>query len=334
MSRPIDAVLSRLEQFKLRENGRDRWRACCPAHGGSNASALSIGIGQNDAVLLRCWQGCGIDEVAGDDEVNVKFGATIDGLKSKMAEAGVSIKEFAKGAGEQIETLNRSIAGIRGAFASIAELATLGFIGEQPREGLEDTPRRRTTKAHEMKATKKPTSTALQSQQEAPAVPAKIGHRPSKYTRNVAQAICRRLAGGEILSAICRDPGMPEASTVRAWALEDRDGFRVEYQVACGLGYDGLEDAMREAANDSSGDMTVDEEGRPVVNHENINRSRLKVDTIKWLLSKRKPAIYGDRLEQKITGTFEMAPRPDLSKLSPAELEAFELLMSKAVIAP
>jgi hypothetical protein len=64
MTAPIDMVLSRLTPFKLRENGRDRWRACCPAHGGSNPSALSIGIG-NDAVLLKCWHGCSADEVAG-----------------------------------------------------------------------------------------------------------------------------------------------------------------------------------------------------------------------------------------------------------------------------
>lgn len=64
MSRPIDLVLSRLDQFKLRENGRDRWRACCPAHGGSNPSALSVGIGQDDAVLLKCWQGCEVQQVA------------------------------------------------------------------------------------------------------------------------------------------------------------------------------------------------------------------------------------------------------------------------------
>ncbi len=65
MSQPIDLVLSRLEGYKLKPNGRDRWRACCPAHGGSNPSALSIGIGDSDAVLLRCWQGCSVDQVAG-----------------------------------------------------------------------------------------------------------------------------------------------------------------------------------------------------------------------------------------------------------------------------
>lgn len=61
---PIDTVLARLDGHMLRENGRDRWRACCPAHGGSNPSALSIGIGQDDAVLLKCWQGCSVDQVA------------------------------------------------------------------------------------------------------------------------------------------------------------------------------------------------------------------------------------------------------------------------------
>jgi hypothetical protein len=64
-ARPIDAVLDRLAQFHLRPNGRDRWRACCPAHGGGNRSALSIGIGSDDAVLLRCWSGCEVDQVVG-----------------------------------------------------------------------------------------------------------------------------------------------------------------------------------------------------------------------------------------------------------------------------
>jgi hypothetical protein len=64
VSRPIDLVLSRLEQFKLRANGADRWRSCCPSHGGSNPSALSVGLGNDDAVLLKCWQGCSTSEVA------------------------------------------------------------------------------------------------------------------------------------------------------------------------------------------------------------------------------------------------------------------------------
>lgn len=64
MSGPIYLALSRLEGHKLRANGQGRWRACCPAHGGGNPSALSIGEADNGAVLLRCWQGCTVESIA------------------------------------------------------------------------------------------------------------------------------------------------------------------------------------------------------------------------------------------------------------------------------
>lgn len=64
MSAPIDLVLSRLEGYKLRANGGSRWRSCCPAHGGNNPSALSIGEGDGGAVLLRCWQGSEVEQIA------------------------------------------------------------------------------------------------------------------------------------------------------------------------------------------------------------------------------------------------------------------------------
>lgn len=59
MSRPIDLVIDRLAQFKLRPNGQDRWRATCPTCGERNPNTLSIGIGDDDRVLLKCWKfGC------------------------------------------------------------------------------------------------------------------------------------------------------------------------------------------------------------------------------------------------------------------------------------
>ena len=61
--RPVDQVLSRLDN--PRPNGRDRWRSICPSCGGSNASALSVGIGHDDAVLLKCFKGCDVSQVIG-----------------------------------------------------------------------------------------------------------------------------------------------------------------------------------------------------------------------------------------------------------------------------
>lgn len=64
MPGPIETVIDRLAAHHLRPAGRNRWRARCPAHGGKNRSTLSIGIGADDAVLLRCWHGCEVDSIA------------------------------------------------------------------------------------------------------------------------------------------------------------------------------------------------------------------------------------------------------------------------------
>ncbi|MDO8801710.1 hypothetical protein [Phenylobacterium sp.] len=45
-----------------------------------------------------------------------------------------------------------------------------------------------------------------------------------RYTEVLATVICQRVAAGESLSAICRDPGMPTRDTVRIWR-RDRAGF-------------------------------------------------------------------------------------------------------------
>lgn len=63
MSAPLDTILSRLD--RPRSNGPDRWRAACPVCGERNRSTLSVGIGDNGAVLLKCWKsGCGPDDIA------------------------------------------------------------------------------------------------------------------------------------------------------------------------------------------------------------------------------------------------------------------------------
>src|SRR4051812_2164281 len=61
--------------------------------------------------------------------------------------------------------------------------------------------------------------------------------RPSTYTAELAATICARLATGETLRAVCRDDGMPSESTVRTWALDDREGFSAHYARAREIGY-------------------------------------------------------------------------------------------------
>jgi hypothetical protein len=63
MSAPINGLLSRLEG--VRETGRGRWLARCPAHADRSPS-LSIAEGDDGRILLFCHAGCGAaDIVAG-----------------------------------------------------------------------------------------------------------------------------------------------------------------------------------------------------------------------------------------------------------------------------
>lgn len=126
--------------------------------------------------------------------------------------------------------------------------------------------------------------------------------RPSAFTPELAIEICSRLAGGETLRAVCRDEKMPPESTVRKWALEDRDGFSAQYATAREIGYQSMADELLDIADDSSGDVQSDEDGNKKFNGEFASRSRLRVDTRKWLLSKALPKVYGEKVVQEHTG--------------------------------
>lgn len=130
--------------------------------------------------------------------------------------------------------------------------------------------------------------------------------RPSDFTPEIAQEICEKLAQGRTLRDVCRDDGMPAESTVRLWALEDRQGFSAQYTRAREVGYMSMADELMEVADDGSNDWMErkDDDGKSsyVINGEHVQRSRLRVDTRKWLLSKALPKLFGDKITQEHTG--------------------------------
>jgi hypothetical protein len=139
----------------------------------------------------------------------------------------------------------------------------------------------------------------------ARAVRRRPGGQVSIYTPEIATEICSRMARGETLRGMCRDKRMPCAETVRQWVIEDREGFAGMYARARDLGLDNMAEEMIAIADDASGDVKVDAEGRPYVDHEHINRSRLRIDARKWFLGKLAPKKYGAPAEAL------PAPEPD-----------------------
>ncbi len=110
--------------------------------------------------------------------------------------------------------------------------------------------------------------------------------RPSIYTQEIADTICKALAEGKSLRSICREEGMPTEATVRMWAADDREGFYSQYTRARDIGLDCVAEEVFEIADHGS-------------DHQ---RDRLKFDARRWYLSKLAPKRYGDKITQEHTG--------------------------------
>lgn len=118
--------------------------------------------------------------------------------------------------------------------------------------------------------------------------------RPSEFTQEVADAICAELAEGKSLRSVCKAEEMPCIRTVFTW-MRTYPEFLQQYARAKEESADALADEILDIADDSARDFVSGENG-PVFNSEHVQRSRLRVDTRKWIASKLKPKKYGDKV--------------------------------------
>ena len=136
--------------------------------------------------------------------------------------------------------------------------------------------------------------------------------RPSTYTQEIADEICAGLAEGKSLRTVCSADHFPCVATVFNW-FRTKDGFLEQYTRAKEESADALTDEMLDIADDGTNDWMAqhsDEEGevRYQVNGEHIQRSRLRIETRKWLSSKLKPKKYGDKITTEHTGAVGLIP--------------------------
>ena len=130
------------------------------------------------------------------------------------------------------------------------------------------------------------------------------GGRPSEYTKEKAAEFCKRVANGRMVRDVCNDADMPAAPTFYRW-LETYDEFRKQYARAKEIQADAMAADILKISDTSDADNVCDEYGNIKPNHEWIARSKLRVDSRKWLLSKMMPKKYGDKVEQTIVGDAE-----------------------------
>ena len=144
----------------------------------------------------------------------------------------------------------------------------------------------------------------------------KASKRPAvsqvRFSPELAEEICQRLAEGESLNLICHLPGFPARSTVMRWLLSDEPehaAFRDSYTRA------------REMQAEVLADETIDiADGTKHIrkSHVAIESARLRIDARKWLAAKLRPKKYGD----KITHDGSLEIRRDAKELTDDELAA------------
>ena len=174
------------------------------------------------------------------------------------------------------------------------------------------------------KATAKKSSAKKPTVKKAPAkkVPAKkrpVG-RPSKYTPELGTKICTRIACGESMRRVSRTEGMPSLETMFSW-LRKHSEFLDQYTIAKQESADVYAEEIIDIADDGTNDWMEKEarEGNApgwTLNKEHIMRSRLRVESRKWLMMKLKPKKYGEKTHTEHSGQV------NYSELSEEQLDA------------
>lgn len=128
--------------------------------------------------------------------------------------------------------------------------------------------------------------------------------------KKAIELIFNRIANSESVRTILDKADRniyPSWVTFNEWLSEDNE-LAKQYARTCELRAEMIFDEMITIADDQEEDIIIGEGGKEYVNHNVINRARLRVDTRKWILSKMNPKKYADKIDittdnQKITGT-------------------------------
>ena len=132
----------------------------------------------------------------------------------------------------------------------------------------------------------------------------KLG-RPSDYSDEMATNICALIIEGYTLRQIEAKEGFPSKTTICRWLASNTE-FRDQYARAREHQAECMADDILDISDDGSNDWIERENSDGTtcesINHEHISRSKLRVDSRKWLMSKFAPKKYGDRVTNEHTG--------------------------------
>lgn len=101
-----------------------------------------------------------------------------------------------------------------------------------------------------------------------------------KFNKTTGDKICRLIIDGKSIRDIVKRDDMPNRSTIHDW-LAKNTLFADQYATACQLRQEHKFEVIEHIAD----------------TEPDVQRARLKIDVVKWQLSKEAPKKYGDKLD-------------------------------------
>lgn len=135
-------------------------------------------------------------------------------------------------------------------------------------------------------------------------VKAKIEQKETQeeYRQRIMDVVCGVTAESTFgIQRICKslgekDSSFPSCRAIRDW-MSENDELAAQYAHAKQKQLHILADEIIEISDDNSYDEIFTDEGKRMMNAEFVARSKLRVDSRKWVLSKLMPKVYGDKIE-------------------------------------
>ena len=157
-----------------------------------------------------------------------------------------------------------------------------------------------------------------------------MGRPKIDYNPELAEEICYAVSCSSYgIKKLCKlNKHWPSHETVYRWLAMEKE-FSDLYARAKRLQIEVIIDEVLEIADDTSRDNVINEDGKSIIDHEHINRSRLKIDTRKWLAAKLCPRLYGDK-EEFVSLKFP-SDVEDANALLPMSMEIFRLLGNQEI---
>jgi len=123
-----------------------------------------------------------------------------------------------------------------------------------------------------------------------------------KQIEDTFNYICNKIQTEAMsLRSILREDNMPESHTFYKWIDNDKNKL-LQYARATETRADLIFEDILIISDKQGEDVYTDTDGVEHTNHNVINRSRLMVDSRKWMLGKMQPKKYGDKSTLALEG--------------------------------